>query len=76
LNCSSVVGLDGVLSGWGGLNLLLWSILVKLHELGQIELGLLEDLDLPDHAAVVLEREDFGAAFLLDLLANITFNPI
>jgi hypothetical protein len=76
LNCFSVVGLDGVLSSWGGLNLLLWSILVKLHKLGQIELGLLEDLDLSDHAAVILEREDFGAAFLLDLLANITFNPI
>ena len=71
------VGLDGVLGGWGGSDLsLLWSVLVKLHKLGEIELGLLEDLDLSDHAAVVLEWEDLCAALLLDLLANITFNPI
>ena len=38
----------------------LWLILVEVHELGDIELWLLEDLDLSDHA-VVLEWEDLGA---------------
>lgn len=74
--CVRSLGLDGVLGGWGSLDLLLGSVLVKLHKLGEIELWLLEDLDLSDHAAVVLEWEDLGAALLLDLLANITFNPI
>jgi len=70
----SFIGLDSVLGGWSGDLLLLWSVLIKLHTFGEIELGLLEDLDLSDHAAVVLEWEDFSAAFLLDLLANISFN--
>ena len=54
---------DGI--GVDGLGLLLSVALVKLHELGQIELGLLENLDLLDHD--VLEREDLGA-LLGDLL--------
>ena len=41
--------------------------LVELHELGEIELGLLEDLDLLDEH--VLKREDLGA-LLSDLLGN------
>jgi len=57
-----------------GLLLILWSVPVKLHKSGEIELRLLEDLDLSDHAAVVIEGEDFSAALLLDLFANITFN--
>ena len=51
-----------------GLGLLLGVALVKLHELGEIELGLLEDLDLLDEH--VLEREDLGA-LLRDLLGNV-----
>jgi hypothetical protein len=47
-------------------------ILVQLHEFGEIELGLLEKFDLPDHA-VVLKREDLGA-LLLDLFANFVLN--
>ena len=47
-------------------------VLVEVHELGQIELRLLEELDLADHA-VVLEREDL-AALLLDLFANVVSN--
>ena len=64
--------LDGVLnlSGDGGNSV----VLVKVHELGKIELGLLEKLALANHA-VVLEREDLGA-LLLDLLANIVLDPI
>jgi hypothetical protein len=67
------VGLfEGVLSlrldGGGGSNV----VLIEVHELGEIELGLLEELDLADHA-VVLEREDL-AALLLDLLANIVLD--
>jgi len=54
---------DGI--GVDGLGLLLGVALVELHELGQIELGLLENLDLLDHD--VLEREDLGA-LLRDLL--------
>ena len=54
---------DGI--GVDGLGLLLGVALVELHELGQIELGLLENLDLLDHD--VLEREDLGA-LLGDLL--------
>lgn len=65
--------IDGVLSlglDRGGGNV----VLVEVHELGEIELGLLEELDLADHA-VVLEREDL-AALLLDLLANIVLDPV
>jgi len=62
--------LDGVLGGLG--LLLLWLILVKLHEFGEIELWLLEDLDLSDHA-VVFEWEDL-VALLLDFLANVFVN--
>lgn len=59
--------LDLVLGGRG--SGLLVSLLIELHELGEIELGLLEDLDLSDEA-VVLEGEDLGA-LLLDLLADL-----
>lgn len=70
-------GLEGVLGGGGSLlDIGLWSILVKLHKLGKIELGLLEDLDLSDHAAVFLKWEDFGRALFLNLFANISFNPV
>ena len=48
-------------TGLGGLDLLLGAGLVELHELGQVELGLLEDLDLLDED--VLKREDLGALF-------------
>ena len=48
--------------------------LVELHEFGKIELWLLEDLDLSDHA-VVLEWVDL-AAFVLDLFANFFFEAI
>jgi len=41
--------------------------LVQLHQLGKIELGFLEDLDLLDKD--VLEGEDLGAV-LGDLLGN------
>jgi hypothetical protein len=47
-------------------------LFVKLHEFGEIELGLLENLDLSDHA-VVLEWENF-AAFFLNLFSNVLFN--
>jgi len=47
-------------------------ILVQLHEFGEIEFGLLEKLNLPDHA-VVFEREDLGALFL-DLFTNVVLN--
>lgn len=46
---------------------------VQLHELGQIELGLLQDLDLADE--YVLKGEDLGA-FLVNLLANLIGEPI
>ena len=54
--------------GVDGLGLLLGVALVELHELGQIELGLLENLDLLD--ADVLKREDLRA-LLSDVLGNI-----
>jgi len=60
---------------FGGSWLLLssnWLVLVQLHEFGKIELGLLEDLDLSDHA-VFLEWEDLGA-FFLNLFANVLFD--
>lgn len=50
----------------GGLDLLR-SVLVELHEFGQIKLGLLEHLNLTDED--VLKREDLGA-LLGDLLSN------
>ena len=66
----SYSGLDGV--GFGTSFLLgFWLVLVQLHEFGQIELWLLEDLGLSDHA-VVLKWEDF-AALVLDLFANFFF---
>jgi len=46
--------------------------LVQLHEFGEIELWLLEDLGLSDHA-VVLEWVDLAALFL-DLFTNLFFN--
>jgi len=49
-----------------------WGDLVQLHEFGEIELWLLEDLDLSDHA-VILEWEDFGS-ISLNLLSNFFFN--
>jgi hypothetical protein len=54
-------------AGVGSLGLLLGVALVELHELGEIELGLLEDLDLLDEH--VLKREDLGA-LLCDLLGD------
>ena len=45
---------------------------VELHQLGQVELGLLEDLDLADEH--VFKREDLGA-FLLDLFADLVSQP-
>ena len=49
------------------LDLNLRLLLIELHELGKIELGLLEQLDLSNED--VLEREDL-LAFLNDGLAN------
>jgi hypothetical protein len=46
-------------------------LLIEFHELGEIELGLLEKLDLSDEH--VLEGEDL-AALLLDFLANSVRN--
>ena len=61
--------LSGERVAWlGGLDLLLGAGLVELHELGQVELGLLEDLDLLDEH--VLEGEDLGALFS-DLAGNL-----
>ena len=69
-NWKSTIGSLG--EGVGGLLadllLLLGAAGVQLHELGQIELGLLEDLDLLDED--VLKREDLGA-LLGDLLGNV-----
>jgi len=59
----SLVCLDG-----GGSEHLGFVLLVKLHELGQIELGLLQDLGLVDED--VLERVELGA-LLGDLLADL-----
>ena len=64
--------LNGAWSSLGGGGL--WLVSVKLHKLGEIELWLLEDLNLSDHA-VVLKWVDLGA-FLLDLFANFFFNAI
>jgi len=60
---------DGVSGLWSLLGF--WLVFVQLHELGEIELWLLEDLGLSDHA-VVLKWEDF-AALVLDLFANFFF---
>ena len=49
------------------LDLELGFLLIEFHELGKIELGLLEKLDFSDEN--VLEGEDL-AALLSDLLAN------
>ena len=49
--------------------------MIKLHEFGKIELGLLEDLDLSNHAGI-LKWEDFRAALLLNLFTNFFFNAI
>jgi len=59
-------------SGWLLLRSSNWGNLVQFHEFGEIELWLLEDLDLSDHA-VVLEWEDFGGVFL-NLLSDFLFN--
>ena len=56
----------GVL-GLGSSDLFLSAGLIELHELGEIELGLLEDLDLLDED--VLKGEDLGA-LLSELLGN------
>jgi len=55
------------------LDLDLGLLLVELHELGQIELGLLEQLDLADEH--VLKREDL-LALLRDLLAHGVLDAI
>ena len=67
---ASSIGRDSLGEGVGGsgvssLDDLLGVALVELHELGQIELGLLEHLHLLDEH--VLEGEDLGAV-LRDLL--------
>lgn len=49
---------------------------VQLHKLRKIELRFLEDLDLPDDATVFLQWEDFSAACLFNLFADITFLAI
>lgn len=67
--CSLLVS---VVLGWRGwLSLRLG--LVKLHKLGKIELGLLEDLDLADDD--VLKWVDFAGS-TADLLANIVGEAI
>ena len=71
LSCGKSV-LGGAWCSFGGSGL--WLVSVKLHKLGKIELWLLEDLNLSDHA-VVLKWVDLGA-FLLDLFANFFFNAI
>lgn len=50
-----------------------WSVLVQLHELGEIELRLLDNLDLSDHGAT--EWENF-VTLLLDFVSNFFFNPV
>ena len=55
------------------LNLELGLLLIELHELGEIELGLLEELDLADED--VLEGEDL-LALLYDLLAKRILDAI
>jgi hypothetical protein len=48
-------------------NLEFWFLLIEFHELGKIELGFLEELDLSNKN--VLEWEDL-ATLLLDFLSN------
>ena len=57
----------------GGLGLDLGLVLIELHELGEIELGLLEELDLSDED--VLEGEDLSR-FLHNLLAKSILDAI
>jgi len=71
LSCGNSV-LGGAWCSLGGNGL--WLVSVKLHKLGKIELWLLEDLNLSDHA-VVLKWVDLGA-FLLDLFTNLFFDAI
>ena len=66
--------LDGISGVDHSSGLGLGGVLVQLHQFGEVELGLLEDLGLSDHAAV-LEWEDLGALGL-DLLANLFFEAI
>jgi len=62
-----------LVTGWGScLGFSTWNNLVQLHELGEIELWLLQNLDLSDHA-VILEWEDFGGV-VLNLLSDFLFN--
>jgi len=74
LDSSNLSSFFELVSGGLGSCLLLgnWCDLVQLHEFGKIELWLLEDLDLSDHA-VVLEWEDFGGV-LLNLGSDLLFN--
>ena len=61
-----------LVGGLGRSGLLLGVGLVELHEFGEVELGLLEDLDLLDEH--VLKREDLGA-LLGDLLGDGVGEP-
>lgn len=72
----SLISLDSVLSSWGSLlfDIVFWSVSIELHEFCKIEFGLLEDLDFFDKAAVVIKWEDFGAAFFMNVLANLIGN--
>lgn len=61
--------------GWGLGGLLgLGFVLVKFEELGKIELGFLEELNLANHA-VILEWED-SAAFFLNLFADFFLEAV
>jgi len=61
--------------GWGlGGFLGLWFILVKFEELGKIELGFFEELNLANHA-VILKGED-SAAFFLNLFADFFLEAV
>ena len=51
----------------------LGSFLIKFHELGKIELGLLQELNLSNQD--ILKRENL-AAFCLDFLSNGLLNAI
>lgn len=65
---------QSVLGSWSWF-LIFWLVFVKLHKFGQIESWFLEDLDLPDDAAIFLKWEDFSAALFLNLSTNISLNP-
>jgi hypothetical protein len=61
--------------GWSlGWFLSLWLILVKFEELGKIELGFFEELNLANHA-VILKWED-SAAVLLNLFADFFLETV